>query len=347
MNLVALAISFVVTGLCLQALRPIAAHVSLVDLPSGRKNHTTATPMVGGIGIFLGTLLAVTFTPGLLTQFAPLFSLSALVLFVGVIDDAKELSADLRMAGHGLIALCMPILAGVELHSLGNLIFSISLTTGVLSIPLTVFATVGVINAINMSDGIDGLSGGFAVITLGMIALATSWPGNVSIFSLILICSILAFLVLNFRYPWKKKALVYMGDAGSTTIGFILAWLLIENSQGNTANFAPVHALWFLAVPLMDTVNLLIKRPLQGRSPFHPGHDHLHHKLQRRGLSDAKVVSLLLAISLFLGCLGLLGLIFQVKESIMFTAFMALFALYYFASEHIAPPTKTNDLGNS
>lgn len=329
--------AFALTGIFLFALKPVAIKIGLVDIPGGRKTHLSATPLVGGLGIFLGILVISLFMPGVIGEFKALLSLSALVLFMGTVDDAKELTPRVRMLGHGLVSLTMVVVAGVELNSLGSIVTTQEILLGSLSIPITIFATVGVINAINMSDGIDGLSGGLVTTALSFIAILSYSAGNeiVGSFCLILICSTAAFLSLNFRRPWQKKALIYLGDAGSTMLGFMLAWLLVSSSQGIDRAFPPVYALWFLAVPLFDTVNLLIKRPLQGRSAFAPGNDHLHHMLLSRGLSVEQVVLLLLSAAVAFGGVALIGISAGVSESLMFQIFVALFSLYFFFSDKI------------
>ncbi len=337
-----LLIAFVVTGASIFALKPVAVRIGLVDIPGGRKTHVGATPLVGGLGIFLGILAMALVTPGMLATFAPFLSLSALILFIGTVDDAKELTPYVRMTGHALVALAMAVVAEVQLLSLGELIPSVSLQLGAFTIPVTIFATVGVINAINMADGIDGLSGGLVVVALGFLAMMGLASGDsvLANFCVVVICSIMAFLTLNFRRPWKLKALVYLGDAGSTMLGFMLAWLLIDSSQRAEPVFAPVYALWFLTVPLFDTVNLLIKRPLRGISPFTPGTDHLHHKLLQRGFSVAQVVAVLLMTAVTMGGVGLLGMRFEASESMMFQLFICLFVLYFVFADRIAPGTK-------
>jgi UDP-GlcNAc:undecaprenyl-phosphate/decaprenyl-phosphate GlcNAc-1-phosphate transferase len=135
--------------------------------------------------------------------------------------------------------------------------------------------------------------------------------------------------------------LVYLGDAGSTMLGFVLAWLLITNTQGMIPTFAPVYALWFLAIPLFDTVNLLIKRPLRGRSPFSPGCDHLHHMILSRGFSVAHTVLIILSMAIACAGIGLLGLSTGLAESTMFILFISLFATYFSFADKIAKPSNS------
>lgn len=340
MNYLNLLGAFFITGITLLTLKPVAVRVGLVDLPGGRKTHINATPLVGGLGIFLGVLFVSVITPGVLSHYNSLLSLSALILFIGLVDDAKELAVGIRMTGHALVALAMAVVANIQLTSLGWIIPGVEVDLGVLAIPITVFATVGVINAINMSDGIDGLSGGLVIVTLGFIGFLSFRDGYVeqASFLTVIICSILAFLTLNFRRPWNRKALVYLGDAGSTMLGFMLAWILISSTQGEQQIFPPVYALWFLALPLFDTINLLIKRPMRGQSPFRPGSDHLHHALLRRGFSVEQVVLLLVGLAAALGGIGLLGLSANANETFMFALFLGVFALYFTVSDKIFPP---------
>ncbi|ALO46437.1 undecaprenyl/decaprenyl-phosphate alpha-N-acetylglucosaminyl 1-phosphate transferase [Pseudohongiella spirulinae] len=337
MALYALISTFAVTCFALLALRPLASRVGLIDIPGGRKTHQTPTPMIGGLGIYLGTLAICMLSPVLMNDYLILLAISGLVLFVGVLDDLFDIRASLRMSMHAVAAWVMAVSAGIQIRSFGDILFLGPVELGLLAVPVTLFATVGVINAVNMSDGLDGLSGGLVVIALVMLSIAALSSGQSSIlsFSQILIVSLLAFLAFNFRLLWKKSALVYLGDAGSTLLGFILAWLVIAASQGENAFIAPVTALWFLAVPLIDTVSLLIRRPLQGRSPFSPGRDHLHHRLLNAGFNVKQTVLMMHGAAIVFGLIGLAGHFAALPDGMMFTGFLALFAIYMFVSRRL------------
>lgn len=339
MMLVTLLSAFLLTAVALVALRPFAAKVGLLDIPGGRKTHAKPTPMIGGLGIYLGTLAICMLSPVIMNDYKILLALSGFVLFVGVLDDLYDIRVSLRMAMHATAAWVMAFSAKVQLTSLGDIAFSGPVELGLLAIPVTIFATVGVINAVNMSDGLDGLSGGLSVISLVLLSAAALGAGQSALlsFSQILIVSLLAFLAFNFRLLWKKSALVYLGDAGSTLLGFILAWLLIASTQGDKAFIAPVYALWFLAVPLMDTVSLMIRRPLRGSSPFKPGRDHLHHRLLNMGFDTRQTVLIIHGAALALGGIGLAGHFAGVPEGLMFLLFISLFAIYLVASRQPLP----------
>ena len=337
MNIYMLLSAFIVTAGSMLLLRPVAARVGLLDMPGGRKTHKSPTPMIGGLGIYLGTLSICMLSPVIAGDLKTLLIVSGFVLAIGVIDDLYELSASLRMAGHAIAAWAMAIIAGTQIQSFGDLFFTGPILLGALSLPVTLFATVGVINAINMSDGLDGLSGGLVTVTLVLLSVAAIGSGESAIlnFNQILIVTLLAFLAFNFRLLWKKSALVYLGDAGSTLLGFIVAWLVIAATQGEAAFISPVTALWLLAVPLIDTVSLLIRRPLQGRSPFNPGRDHLHHRLLNAGLDAKQTVLTIHGLALICGSIGLLGHFADAPDGLMFMLFMALFAVYMQVSKRV------------
>lgn len=326
--------AFVLTCTILLALRPAARPMGLLDIPGGRKTHKNPTPMIGGIGIYLSVLAVCLLSPALLEQFKWLLVISGLVLVSGVIDDMIELRASLRILIHAAAAWAMAVTAGVQLVSFGDVVFVGPIMLGLMAVPLTMFATVGVVNAINMSDGLDGLSAGVVTIALIMLSVAALVGGDSAFlsFSQILIVSLLAFLAFNFRQLWKKSALMYLGDAGSTFLGFMLAWLIIAASQGPNAFIAPVTALWILAIPLMDTVNLLVRRPLRGESPFKPGRDHLHHRLLNAGFDVRQTVLIIHAATFVTGSIGLAGYFLNIPEGLMFMAFLLVFTIYMTAS---------------
>jgi UDP-GlcNAc:undecaprenyl-phosphate GlcNAc-1-phosphate transferase len=332
MNTLTLPIVFFVSLVSILLLRPLAAKLGLVDSPGGRKTHSKDTPLIGGLGIFAGLMAGSLLSPDIMMQYQPLLLISCILLLIGLVDDFYPLPAVVRMGFQVTAAWLMCDYGENQLITLGNLFTESELSLGRFSTLMTIFATVGVINAINMIDGMDGLSGGMAMVCLGGIAIAAGIHGNVPAlynFSLIVITGLAAFLILNFRAPAGKPALIYLGDSGSTMLGFILAWLLIESSQGGVDKVIPATvALWFLAIPLMDTVYLFIARPLAGKSPFEPGTDHLHHLLELHGMSKARVVLVLYAAGI---CFGLAGLAINSMPTIEHIAvylFLGIFGLY-------------------
>jgi len=332
MTVLPLLTAFLGTLLSILALRPMARKLGLMDIPGGRKTHTRDTPLIGGFGIYLGLIAACLLAPRVYDHYALLLGISALLLLIGLVDDYYPLPATVRIGFQVIAAWLMARYGQNELVTLGKLVGDWEMFLGRYSTLMTIFATVGVINAINMIDGMDGLSGGLVLICLTFLAMAaglSSHNPTLLEFCLIAIGCLAAFLVLNFRAPMKKPALIYLGDSGSTMLGFILAWILIEASQGFEERVIPATvALWFLAIPLMDTVYLFIARPMAGRSPFEPGTDHLHHLLAQHGLSKTRVVLVLYLASLVFGLSGLIIWSHTTLEVFSLYIFLTLFFVY-------------------
>jgi len=332
MNLFSLSIAFLVTLISILALRPAARKLRLVDTPGGRKAHAKETPLIGGLGIYLGLTTGIFLSPEVIAQYQVLLWLAGFLLITGHVDDYYPLPPAVRLGIQILAAWIMCTKGDNQLISLGHLFSEKELYLGRFTMVMTTFATVGVINAINMIDGMDGLSSGLVLICLGFLGIAASISGNnPALLSLALLvsASLFAFLLLNFRAPIKKPALIYLGDSGSTMLGFVLAWLLIESSQRTSGQIIPATiALWFIAIPLMDTVFLFIARPLTGKSPFEPGTDHLHHLLELHGISRANVVLLLYGAGIVLGGAGLVLFKVPAMEKMSVYFFLGVFALY-------------------
>jgi UDP-GlcNAc:undecaprenyl-phosphate GlcNAc-1-phosphate transferase len=284
------------------------------------------------LGIYLGLLTGCLLSPDILAHYQSLLLISSLLLLIGLVDDFYPLPALLRMGIQVIAAWLMCTKGENQLISLGSLFSGSELLLGRFSILMTIFATVGVINAINMIDGMDGLSGGMVMICLLFMSIAAGLSGNNPAllgFSMLVMACLAGFLILNYRAPFKKAALIYLGDSGSTLLGFILAWILIEGSQGGSERVIPATvALWFLAIPLMDTVYLFIARPLSGKSPFEPGTDHLHHLLALHDMSRNKVVLMIYVVGVLLGGAGMAIYATPGVERFSLYLFLIVFTLY-------------------
>lgn len=322
-----MAMSFAVTLVLLFGLRPLAYRVGLLDTPTARKVHAGQVPLIGGIAMFVGFAMSVLTLDVGLTELRPFFAASALLIMVGLLDDFHELSSRARFAAQILAATMMVGWGDVLLSNLGHITPSARLfELGAWTVPFSVFCTVGVINALNMSDGVDGLAGGLALVAIGGLTIVAARPqADVLV---LLATVVVAFLVLNARIPGRHRALVFMGDAGSMFLGFAITWFVISLSQGPERVMAPVTALWFLMVPLFDTVWLLLKRPLTGRWPTTASHDHLHHIMQMAGLSPAFTVVVIWLLSISGAGFGLWAHAHEIPERYLFAGFLALFGVY-------------------
>jgi len=297
-----------------------AARWGLLDHPDARKHHGSPVPQVGGLAMgvaFLATLL--TMGPPTVASLAPAAAI-ALTLAGGVLDDRHDLSARVKFGFQIVAALIIALGAGAQLTHLGHLMSGELFTLGRWALPFTVFAIVGVMNALNMADGIDGLAGSLALTACiafgvaGWLESDTTLLGSVGITAGVLI----GFLAYNLRAPWRARAAVFMGDAGSLTLGLILAWIAIGAAMSETAALTPIAAVYILGIPIADTVTIMIRRAVRGKSPVRADREHLHHILGALGVSPGLVVAAMVAISTLLAAIGIAAPRAGVPEHVLF-----------------------------
>ena len=325
-----LVLAFGSTVLCIVLLKPLAPKIGLVDRPSGRKTHEGVIPLVGGIAIWLAFTISLLFI-GMTGKLLYFVIAGGLLIFIGAADDAADLSPSWRLVLHIVAALIMCLLAGVVVQSLGEVFVpGFELTLGIFAIPFTVFAVVALINAANMCDGLDGHCGTQVFIPLAGLAILTGIKGDQEHFlPLIALCGcLLGFLFFNLRTPWRSNATVFLGDAGSNFLGFILAWFLIDVSQGEHAVLAAVAVLWFALLLIYDTVEVVARRLFRRKSPFQASREHLHHVFLLAGFSVSETVLMMGAITLLGVLVGIATTFVDVPDSVQFGAFI-LFGLLF------------------
>jgi UDP-GlcNAc:undecaprenyl-phosphate GlcNAc-1-phosphate transferase len=215
------------------------------------------------------------------------------------------------------------------LTDLGHLVSTERFTLGSWSVLMTVVATVGVINSMNMADGLDGLAGTLALVTLSVTALlAFGAHAELSEIALITCSALVAYLAFNAPLPGRHPgARIFMGDAGSMMLGLLIAWLMIALSQGPERAFPPITALWLFALPLLDTLTVMLRRVLRGRSPFSPDREHLHHVLIVAGYSKRMVVVIAVGAALLFAGLGLTMLHLGIADYVQFFIALGVFGL--------------------
>lgn len=335
MNLIVSCVAgFGVTAFLLWFLHPLAGRIGLIDIPDTRKRHKFSTPLIGGLAMFVGFAFAVLMLDVSLSQYRGLFLGLLVLIVVGVLDDMHDLSSYAKFLAQITAAVFMLRWGQVSLHNLGWISPSGGLVElGPWTIPFTIFSTVGVINALNMMDGMDGLAGSLALIALVSLIFMAYHAGNPGpAYILAIVAStVLAFLAFNLRLSVHRQARVFMGDSGSMFLGYILCWYVIDLSQSQTRSIAPVSALWILAIPLFDTVYILLRRILSGHSPFSADRFHLHHLLQAYGFGVNQTLSIIILFSVMMAALGLYGFTYGISEAVMFYVFLLVFAVYFFA----------------
>jgi len=284
------------------------AHLlGLIDRPSSRKVHETEIPTVGGVAIFGGFLLAL-LSSRLTDIYLVGFVIPALLLVsVGIIDDIIAMSFKLRFLIQIMAGMLMTVAGGVVVEDLGALLVTGHvITLGVLAIPFTLVSMVGLVNAFNMSDGIDGLAGSLtlvALLALGAVAYIGGQSHMVEGLSF-LVFSLIAFMGFNVRFLWRRRADIFLGDCGSTLLGFAVLWFAISLSQGDQAVMTPVTPLWFVAVPFFDMATVMIRRSIKQQSPFEADREHLHHIFLAAGFTVTQTVLMLTAVAMALALAG-------------------------------------------
>lgn len=325
-----LCIGFLVTLALMLALRPIASQLSLVDVPGGRKTHSGDVPVIGGIAIFLG-MLAATLAVGVSWKGeSPLLVASTLMVIVGVLDDRFDVAPYSRIVAHVAAAVTLVMASGYTVDSLGNLLGFGDIGLGPLAFAFTVVAAIALINAFNMLDGLDGLAGGIALVAL--IGLSFYFLGSVrsdaAIVSVALLGSVAAFLIFNLPARFNRPVLAFMGDAGSTLLGFALAGLALVAIQPRGQGLPPVVVLWLLPVPILELFTSTIRRLVTGLSPMQADRGHFHHVLLEGGFSVKAIFALYLGVSSVLAVAGLSMWKAGVSEAVLFYLFLAFSVIW-------------------
>jgi UDP-GlcNAc:undecaprenyl-phosphate/decaprenyl-phosphate GlcNAc-1-phosphate transferase len=290
------------SAVAIVAMRRFAVLLGLVDRPDQRKLHDGDVPLVGGLAIFIGVLAGTIFY-GQFQQFeTTLLETAAVLVLLGALDDRFDLSVRDRLLIQTIVILTVIANTGVYIHTLGR-IFGQEVTFGWLGVPLTVVAVIGLVNAFNMMDGIDGLAGGLALVSVAAIVLfATPTPlHGVIVLLALLAAALLPYLVANLGYMGGK---IFLGDAGSMLIGYLLAWTLIRMSQIPQTHLSPVDVLWCVALPVFDTIAVMYRRMRQGKSPFKPDRGHIHHILLGAGLGPRATLAALIALAATFALIG-------------------------------------------
>ncbi len=260
-----------------------------------------------------------------------------LLQFLMTFDDLRGIKAVKRLLIQAGCTGGLIFFSGVYLQSLGNLLGFGEIYLGLWGIPFTIFCIVGMINAFNMIDGLNGLCASLCLVCFVAIIYMINADTVPSLLTLILpVGAITGFLMYNLGVLGNQRT-VFLGDNGSNALGFMCAWILVYFSSIENSNFAPVTALWFVAIPFFDAVGVMASRAIKGIMPLKPGRDHLHHRLLDMGLSSGSIYLVLIFISAFLAATGFI-FNYSLPESqyISFYVFMVIWLCYYFLKSYIS-----------
>ncbi|QJE31420.1 glycosyltransferase family 4 protein [Heyndrickxia coagulans] len=284
-------ICFMLTILLTPLIKKLAIRIGAVDKPNQRKVHMKVMPRLGGLAIYISFIAGVLLLQPDNPHSLPILLGSLIIVLTGIIDDIRELSPRVKLMGQ-LAAALVVVLSGIHVEFI-NLPFGGQLEFGIFSIPLTILWIVGVTNAINLIDGLDGLAAGVSSIALLTISGMAIIMGDayVTVLGLILMASTIAFLFYNF-YPAK----IFMGDTGALFLGYMISVLSLLGFKNVTFISLIIPAL-ILGVPISDTFFAIIRRLVHKQPLSAPDKLHLHHCLLRLGFSHRQVVLIIYAIA--------------------------------------------------
>ncbi len=342
--LLLIAFPFFLSIIFIRRMVPIGRKVGLVAVASGHRQHQYETPMIGGIAMYLAIVLCsfIFYCIGESNFSASVLFAAGMLIVTGAMDDRYNLSVKIRLGIQVCAALIVIQYDNVVFQSLGALLGDEPFQFGILAVPFTVLVIVGCINAINMLDGIDGLAGMIVLAVLLILAVTLTLSGITLQLSMLLclIGVIVGFLVYNLPFHRTKRASVFMGDAGSYLLGFLIAIILIKCSQPESNVIRPVTALWLIGIPIYDTAGVIFRRIFMKKSPLKADRNHFHHLLLKADFGSRQVVFILFALQSAMGLIGVLGLYIGVPDFGMFFTFLVgayLFCKFTLRPHQVVP----------
>ncbi len=298
--LIAFIASLIISFFMTPFIKRLAVKVGAVDIPRDeRRVHTRPIPRLGGLSIYFAftiiTLLLIPFS----TKLLGILGSATIIVALGVIDDVRPLPAKLKLAVQ-VVAAILLVSSGIKVEWVTNPFDKIDGMSylGIFSVPITIFWIVGVTNTLNLIDGLDGLAAGIASIaSMSLLVVSIiNGHGMVVLLTAALAGAILGFLPYNFN-----PAKIFMGDTGSTFLGFVLAAISIEGAIKGATALAIAVPLLALGLPIFDTAFAIIRRAANGRPIMEADKGHIHHRLLELGLSQKQAVFALYLVSAFLG----------------------------------------------
>jgi UDP-GlcNAc:undecaprenyl-phosphate/decaprenyl-phosphate GlcNAc-1-phosphate transferase len=308
-----------VTMALIPLLMQVAARFQFLDAPGQRKVHSTPVPRIGGIAMAAGTLLSLALA-GQFAQPMPAYLAGVIVLLsFGVWDDRVALSAAPKLVGQFIAALLVMVWGGVSIDT--TTLSERHLLPEWIATPLTLLFLLGVTNAINLADGLDGLAGGTTLLSLTALALLafTSGAPFVGGVAIVIIGAILGFLRFN-----THPARVFMGDGGSQILGFSAAVLAVVLTQNEATPLSSALPLLLLGIPIIDTLMVMTQRMAAGHSPFRADRNHVHHRLLALSFDHHEAVMAIYALQ---GTLFVIAWFLRYESDVTIVAVFTLVSL--------------------
>jgi UDP-GlcNAc:undecaprenyl-phosphate GlcNAc-1-phosphate transferase len=296
-------IAAITAALLTPFVRNFSHRVGAVAMPGHRKIHKNITPSGGGLAIFAGFLTAALFFNRTSPEVLGFLIGGTVITGIGLLDDIFDLPPATKFFGQILAALIV-IYSGVRIEFVADPTGGGLVNLGFLSLPFTFIWIVGMANAINFIDGLDGLAAGVSGIsatTLGFVALLTGrYDAAVLAFTL----AAAAFAFIPFNLSEEKK--IFMGDSGSNFLGYSLAVIAILGMVKVAAVFSMLIPILILAIPIFDTAFAIVRRILSGKSPFQPDSLHLHHRIMNKGFTQKQTTFIIYGINTILGVIAVM-----------------------------------------
>jgi UDP-GlcNAc:undecaprenyl-phosphate GlcNAc-1-phosphate transferase len=294
----ALLVPLAITVLVTPAIIRFARRCNCYDLPGKRRFHRIKTPRWGGVAFFLGVapvLLSVWGTGRASLSF--LFA-SLIIVLTGMIDDRKAMGWKWKMGAMAAATAVVVYGSGAVLRQLGTFGGPGVIELGIAAVPFTFFCVIGVTNAMNMVDGLNGLSSGIAILAFLLLGVAAAAAGN---FPIALVCMSFAGALLGFLGYNFPRARIFMGDSGSMYLGFSLAVISTLLTQDDRFPVDPLFPVAVLFLPIADALRVMTVRLTRRKSPFLADKGHLHHLIVRNGVSSFRTVVALWGFMTFAG----------------------------------------------
>ncbi|WAA12140.1 glycosyltransferase family 4 protein [Fervidibacillus halotolerans] len=288
----ALLISFILSVLLVPLVKQLAIKIGAVDCPNERKVHKKIMPRLGGLAIYISFMIGITLFIHEAEKIFPIVIGSSLIVLLGILDDKYQLSAKVKFLGQ-IGAAVLTIFGGIQMEYI-TLFSGEILEFGFFTIPLTIFWIVGITNAINLIDGLDGLAAGVSSIALLTIFGLSISMGNyfVALISIILLGGTLGFLIYNF-HPAK----IFMGDTGSLFLGYMISVLSILGFTKSVTFFSLIIPIIILAIPIIDTLFAIVRRIVHNKPLSAPDKNHIHHSLMKLGYTHRQTVLIIYMMS--------------------------------------------------
>lgn len=297
----AMIVCFVLSILITPLIKKLALAIGATDKPSQRKIHQTIMPRLGGLAIFISFMAGMIFLRPESPSFVAIMLGCLIIVCTGILDDLFELSARYKLVGQ--LAAALTVVFGGDLQvNFVNLPFGGQLEFGLFSIPFTIIWIVGITNAINLIDGLDGLAAGVSSIALITISGMAIIQGNVFVVTVgvILLASTLGFLFYNFH-----PASIFMGDTGALFLGFAISVLSLLGFK-NVTFISFIVPIIILGVPISDTIFAILRRIINKTPLSAPDKSHLHHCMLRLGFTHQQTVLLIYALAAFFGLVAVI-----------------------------------------